>query len=201
MKIRFGLSLVALSVSALVAAACTTPPPTTTTTTTVPEAAMLAVAYSNLDGVDGYDPSGSDVLIAKLVDTDLDGAVSVGDTIETDRFPRNLSASNFAPFLVTTRTLYSVGSVSAGLIEVFDSPAGGFSSLQRFVWESRSSVERYSEERGPNFSLWLDRLTGEDSIDRYVIDPESPSRPDSILTDAITVRLSDDQFIDVDIFI
>ncbi len=35
--------------------------------------ATLAVAYSNLDGIDGYDDSGTDVLIAKLVDTNLDG--------------------------------------------------------------------------------------------------------------------------------
>ena len=37
---------------------CTPPPP--------PSGALLAVAYSNVDGIDGFDPSGGDVLIAKL---------------------------------------------------------------------------------------------------------------------------------------
>ena len=67
--------------------------------------ATLAVAYSNLDGINGYDSAGSDVPIAKLVDTNDDGVVSVGDTIETDQYPPDFdtAAVGGLPNTVTRR--------------------------------------------------------------------------------------------------
>lgn len=62
-----------------VAVGCTFPPP--------PGATVLAIAYTNVDGVKGFDESRGAVLIAKLVDTNGDGAASAGDTVITNQYP------------------------------------------------------------------------------------------------------------------
>ncbi len=65
----------------------------------VPVPADLVVAYSDIDGKAGY--TDGDVLIAKIVDTNLDGVVSQGDTIKMDKFPKELwpgTPSKPAPF-------------------------------------------------------------------------------------------------------
>ncbi len=94
---------------------CTPPPP--------PSGALLAVAYSNVDGIDGFDPSGGDVLIAKLLDSNADGAPSAGDTVVTNRYPLNADATQFAAFRTTTHPVADVvtttnGSPSSAFIKV-----------------------------------------------------------------------------------
>lgn len=66
---------------------------------------VFAIAWSNLDGVAGYQSGGTDVLIAKLVDTNGDGVVSVGDTVVGGRYPLDHAASAFGTFGVPSDTV------------------------------------------------------------------------------------------------
>ena len=47
----------------------------------MPRDSLLAVAFTDLNGNDKYNP-GKDALIAAIVDTNNDNTVSVGDTIK-----------------------------------------------------------------------------------------------------------------------
>ena len=101
--------------------------------------ATLAVAYSNLDGIDGYDPNGTDILIAKLVDTNSDGEVSVDDTVTTNQYPLDLDATAFGAFQVTTHVVSALGAVNPTDVAV--DGAGG----ARFVFISQPGLEGYVE--------------------------------------------------------
>jgi len=63
-------------------------------------AALLAVAYTNFDGVAGYDPMAGDQLIIGLRDTNGDGTVSVGDQLEFGLYP-TLDPQNPGQFIYT----------------------------------------------------------------------------------------------------
>ena len=52
----------------------------------MPRDNLLAVAFTDLNGNDKYNP-GKDALIAAIVDTNNDNTVSVGDTIEWGTYP------------------------------------------------------------------------------------------------------------------
>ena len=56
---------------------------------------ILAIAYIN-DGTDGYQPE-SDVLIAKIEDTDGSGNVTVNDTLVTDNHAKNFGVTASSP--------------------------------------------------------------------------------------------------------
>ena len=87
-----------IAVVAVVGIGCTPPPDGST---------VLAVAYTNVDGIDGYDET-ADVLIAKLIDSNEDGIVSVGDTAVTGRYPLDSDATSFGTFQTTTHTVTGV---------------------------------------------------------------------------------------------
>ena len=52
----------------------------------MPKSDLLAVAFTDVNGNDKYN-AGKDTLIAALVDTNKDGVVSVGDTIQWGEIP------------------------------------------------------------------------------------------------------------------
>lgn len=56
---------------------------------------VLAIAYSDLDGTDGYDVSSADVFISRLDDTNGDGVPSAGDTITLGQNPLNFDETAF----------------------------------------------------------------------------------------------------------
>jgi hypothetical protein len=202
--------------------ACTPPPTgggsttttstttTSTTTTTIPAShQMLAVAYSNLDGVDGYDPAGSDVLIAKLVDTNDDGVPSVGDTVVADRYPVDFDASAFGRFRATTHTVTSIliDCCAASLYGDIDGGAGepGGGTFQ-FIAEPGTVDPRSLQE---SFSLCASSAcagfadSGYYSYQLVVADPGAPGDPDTVVprnqVDPRTgVGVGDDAFVDAD---
>ena len=102
MRRVLGILIVAVAV---VGVGCTPPPGGT----------ILAVAYTNVDGVAGYDVA-ADVLIAKLVDTNADGVVSVGDTVVTDQYPLDSDASRFGTFQNTSHAVTSVTNATSDQI-------------------------------------------------------------------------------------
>ena len=153
---------------------------------------LLAVAYSNLDGINGYDPTGTDVLIAKLVDTSGDGLASAGDTVVTSQYPLDFGATGFGSFTVASHgvTAVSIGSSDDVVIE-----AGAGS----FVWRKAPAYayEQFTENGVVNLGDFLNS-TGNDLL--LATANLGVSQPDT--TVAVTqVSPTDDPFIDVDIFV
>jgi hypothetical protein len=188
-------------VDALGAVAATDCPPGTTTDAAGSTSSsdcvesLLAVAYSNLDGIDGYDPTAGDVLIAKLVDTNLDGVVSVGDEVVTDRFPLDFDASAFGSFQNTSHAVDAVDQSQAGSIKVLDA-TGSF-----YYWEHNvdPSTERYIEsDPAGTFKLVLGEQSTQptDWLRAY---SDAPSAPDPELGQLTRSSTTDDPFVDVDL--
>jgi hypothetical protein len=79
---------------------------------------LFAVAFSDANGNHTYE-SGTDRLIAALIDTNLDGDVSVGDTVETDAFPLTFDPVNdFGAFTVKSATVTDVTGFTSGSVQV-----------------------------------------------------------------------------------
>ncbi len=172
-------SVVALSAAAVLLIGCVPPSPTpvttsttssttstwtpTTTTTLISQPGLLAVAYSNVDGVAGFAPDAGDVLIARLDDTNTDGQPSVGDTVTLGHYPINFSTTTYGTFrdqhLVVTRVDTSdldndgrVTDIQAwvsadGWVDIFDRTstegAGGYNS--NGIWHAYDSFEGSEE--------------------------------------------------------
>jgi hypothetical protein len=97
----------------------------------------LAVAWTDLNGDHTYEAA-TDSLIAKLVDTNGDRVPSAGDTITTNRFPRDHGATAFEPATVTTFGVTSVPIADSG--QIVAATAAGL-----FDWESPGDLEQYQE--------------------------------------------------------
>ena len=79
---------------------------------------MFAVAFSDTNGNHVYD-GGIDRLIAALIDTNEDGDVTVGDTVETDAFPLTFDPVNeFGAFTVKSAPVTSVAGFTSGSVQV-----------------------------------------------------------------------------------
>lgn len=79
---------------------------------------LFAVAFSDTNGNHSYEV-GTDRLIAALIDTNLDGTVSVGDTIETDTFPLSFDpVAEFGAFTTKSATVTSVTGFTSGSVQV-----------------------------------------------------------------------------------
>ena len=150
---------------------------------------ILAVAYSDIDGLDGY--STGDVLIAKLVDTAHDGVPSVGDTIAMGRYPLDFAASAFGDFGITSHVVTSVF-VTSGLAEVTSAEG----DHQWWI----APMERYDEGSDTAFVQIddaSDGYTGTASMPR----PGVPANPQTVVNpDPPLLRPNntvDDAFIDV----
>jgi hypothetical protein len=182
-----------VTVAGIVAAGCVTPPPPD------PEPETLAVAYSNLDGVDGYDPGGADVLISKLVDSNADGVVSAGDRAVMNDYPLDYGAASFGSFSVTSHEVNS-GLTSPTYVQV-EVDAG------RLRWfNSVGLVPDYMSEQYDEYDTSLStRLDIRDSIgfpgDRISVNTDAPSLPLTGMNLGIPTNEVDNAFIDVDLFL
>ena len=103
----------------------------------IPLTGILAVAYSDVDGVVGY--STGDVLIAMLVDANGDLVPSAGDTVIMGRYPTNLDATAFGDWGVVSHAVASIDIQTATQIKMLDSGAG------TFAWIRDASREAYGE--------------------------------------------------------
>jgi uncharacterized repeat protein (TIGR01451 family) len=151
---------------------------------------VIALAFTNLDGEPGYNP-GEDVLIAELVDTDLSGSASAGDTVITNQYPTSLSAPfSFGNFTVTSHTLTSASATSS-LVSV-SGPDG------TFKWHSDNGFEGYEEyilDSSTNFAGFLDNARP--GVDEIGVDTTSPSQPDTAVPVDLNGFEADDPFVDV----
>jgi hypothetical protein len=162
---------------------------------------LLAVAYSNLDGIPGFNPV-TDVLIAKFVDVNGDGMPSDNDKVVTYQYPEDLGASSFGFFGVGEHVLSSVTSPSAtsAKVEVTSTEDG---VIFEFRFESSSHCESYTEGAvvAEAFTFFEDCTSGSDPLetDSLETDSDSPSEPGTVLFDDVFAG-GDAPFIDVDIF-
>ena len=163
--------------------------------------ALLAVAYTNVDGEDGYNPD-VDVLIARFEDIDDDGVPSVGDIIRTNRYPIDFNdLTGAGTFGVTQHTItddfhviYSTVSLDLILTETDT----GTDQVFRWTTNTEGTTELYQEvSYGAEFTLFRDAINV--SVDLRRVNPVSPSQPDAAAGMENLLRPSDDPFIDVDI--
>ncbi|MFV0316857.1 MAG: hypothetical protein ACK5O2_07830 [Microthrixaceae bacterium] len=172
----------------------------------MPDPATIAVAYSNLDGEPGFD-EGADRYIAKLVDTDLDRQVSVGDTITFGAYPLDFGATSFGELSGGDITVTKVVFRYSGWITV---EAAGF----LYGWNADPGGEAFGEGRivanGPNEPTLQIREMFQPVIN-CVMQPcptddllnvdsgASPSAPSLAVRSNRFANDTDDAFIDVDI--
>lgn len=155
---------------------------------------VFAIAYSNLNGVAGYQSGSADVLIAALLDEDENGVVSIGDKIITSQFPNNFSATSFTGVRVSEHIITGLPLVSALQINV--TAAGNFT----FNFQSLPNIsQQYRENNGFN-QVDIYDSTGASFNDAIDINTSAPSQPTSTTARmTINQRSTDDNFIDVDI--
>jgi hypothetical protein len=153
-----------------------------------PAPKTLAVAYSDL--VADHQFGAGDVLIAKLVDTSLDGVPSVGDTIEMDQYPTWYSASTFYDWGRKSHPVTYVVTATGTMLDV-DTLIG------RHQWEKSPTLEKYKEYSGSSISLLQDALPG-GTTDSIQTTPGSPSEP-PYGVGMSRADSTDDRFINVDL--
>ena len=173
---------------------------------------FLVVAYINEDNVDGYGPA--DTLIAGVHDTNQDGLVSAGDTVETNEFPMDSLASTRTLAQTNMYTINNVVEASDDHVSVNTIFVNNL-DFRVFNFRTRigqSRYEQYSEvsvvdgvtaTSGPELTtLLMDPSTGGDY---FLIDPASPSTP--LIQDVYefwdgsAAAQGDSPFLDVDILI
>lgn len=160
---------------------------------------VLAVAYSNLDGVDGFH-AGQDMLIARLVDTNRDGAASAGDTVELGRYPTDLAASGFGNFANTKFVATSVTFLDPNQVVV------NIGADHAFIWASFSPGldafgEGWNQTTVPEDHLVEDWHFPSTNLDNIEVFSSSPSGPDTAVPYTALSSATDDPFIDVDIYV
>ncbi len=144
---------------------------------------IFAIAYTNVDGVDGFDESAGDVLIAKWVDGPVaspDGAIGAGDVIVTNKYPRDVfTTTNFGDFTVSNHVIATVTSMVPG-----ESLTGRSAINELFAFVGDSNRDAYIERTVPNTAYQPTGTTIEDrrspgfGIDTVHVGPDSPSEPE-----------------------
>jgi hypothetical protein len=160
----------------------------------------LALAYVNLDGIDGYS-SADDVLIAGLFDTDRDGVPSVGDRVVYGTYPTSFGT----PPSTAEFGLSQVGVVTSVLIDTSNRTFVQ-SGSSRYQWEHSTEREHFSEFFGTRAGVeihiidWLLLDINGSASDHIEVAPSSAGLPTGF-TGTITEgpRPSDNVHIDVDI--
>ena len=156
-----------------------------------PAPKTLAIAYSDLDRSGAY--STGDVLIAKLVDANGDGAVGLGDTIEMGKYPTSLTPTmaDFVDWGVKGHAVKSLEELTGTHVFVRTTMD------ELFKWHKNPGWENFGEEGSAGFSTIQDGLNGT-AQDVIFMQPTSPSAPGAF-TGPEPVNTTDDRLVDVDL--
>lgn len=172
---------------------------------------LLAVAYTNRDGIDGFDPS-ADVFIAGLFDTNSDATASAGDTLRLESFPLDLSnpAANMGEFLLKDFTVISpvtlgyfdnqertitgnaVASDGDAFLFHFTAPTATSLLREAFVMQNDELTAR---------AVLLDNANSLNQDGVYVAGGFADPQTQTNLLDIYPTSIGDRPFLDVDIFI
>ena len=173
------------AVAGLLAAGCAEPPPPP------PPPDTLAVAYANIDGVDGYDDSGTDVLISKLVDTNGDEVPSAGDTVVLGRYPIDYGATAFGTFDDPVHTVTDV----IFLTDQF----GASVDIGQFIWANSANGEVAAGVGAAPWNAVDSKVEG--STEQLTVQLGAPGSPDTAVPKQDRRATgTDDSFVDVDFF-
>lgn len=170
-------------------------------TLTVPGPHVFARAFSNVDGIAGFNSIG-DVLIAELVDGNGNDLLDGGDLVRTYTYPTNLAMTTFASFGVTSHVVVSVTTATSTSVQVM-------SATGTFVWRIAVSGTGLPEVFG-------EVVTADDSLHAAFVDgrgggslPEfcnildvttgSPSQPQTSAAETACGDTTDQPFLDVGI--
>lgn len=164
-------------------------------------AKVLAIAYTDLDRVAGFDPA-HDVLIAKLVDTDGNGA-DAGDRVVMGYYPTEFDPawpSDFGEWATKTHTV-DYASAAPTDVQVHDASGAMFRWLSNYA--GTEAYEEHAVGSGPQAFIGdfvaCPTVGGTDMI---WVQSGSPSMADQAVTriDSAPVnRCSDGWFVDVEI--
>ncbi len=168
----------------------------------VPEPPTLVIAYSDVDNDHAYDVG--DVMISKIVDTDGNGDVSVGDTIKMGQYPTHPGVikpaklrSQFEDWKVKSHVVDTVVPDAANVVNVTTASGG------KFIWVKATATDAdlYLEELGSVLTVLIDDIEADenDESDLVHVDPGSPSQPTSDL-ESYGPGKGDDGFIDVEMY-
>jgi hypothetical protein len=156
---------------------------------------LLAVAFTDVNGNDKYNPH-KDTLIAALVDTNHDGIVSAGDTIQFGSYPSVVGGTYTGDDYVITGT---------DTITVTDSSVRVDTGQQAVSWSANLDQEVFSTTvvGSTQFETFL-----RDGIDASVPDDEIQARsipgglaqPDTFVVE-LADRPGDQPFLDVLFFL
>lgn len=156
---------------------------------------VFAVAFSNLDGQAGYDPTG-DVLIAKWVDGPVgapDGLIGAGDVIEVNQLPTNFDASTFSGVGLREHVLAGPSTIRSGYLS--SQTAGG--QLFEFADGTDVSVQRQLYLEVDDSGTQQARIADAPSGNIIFIQAGSPSSPGDLANLFDADGGVDDAFIDV----
>jgi hypothetical protein len=158
----------------------------------VPAPKVLALAFTDLDGVPGF--GSGDVLIAKLLDTSGDELPSVGDTVRMGSYPTSLTPgpADFADWGLTSHVVTGIGSRPPAVWVEVETGAGSHHWVN--VGDDESYWEETKEHDSGAFFRDSARLSDRDNVHVQAGSPSNPTVPvESVNQD----RPSDDAFIDV----
>jgi hypothetical protein len=159
----------------------------------------LAIAYTNLDGVNGFGEG--DQLIAKVVDTDGNGP-DAGDRVIMGKYPLSLSAPfSFGNWGVKSHEVTTVVHSSGDYIDLRSANAAF--NFYHLVFPG-GTVEQYDERTNSHpypRSTFRDFGLAGPAKDTFSVLTGAPSLPATPNDAEIELdRPTDDPFIDVDIF-
>lgn len=152
---------------------------------------VFAIAFSDLNGQEGFQEGTSDVMIAKLVDENNDNIISPGDNVIVNKYPTDLSASQFDDFTIKKHTVATVVMNTQAQINLQNSIG------DTFIWTKLSDREQYREisRSGLNTDIFDNISTG--FSDKVETRP-TQSQPQTTLFSA-GVSNVDNTFLDVEI--
>jgi hypothetical protein len=173
-------------------------------------APLLAVAFTDVDGNHTYEPN-KDLLISALRDTNNDGTVSAGDTIQWGTYPTSFDGS-------TPRGTYTSADVtiSFGIVENAGASAAiaAFTETGLVIWNDQFFFDDFGNsipqnqvfETGNSIfdidSLLLDGFPAPNG-DTISVQPviQGPGQPDTVVVLGNSAATANDGWLEVAIFV
>lgn len=158
---------------------------------------ILAIAYANLDGTDGYD-AGQDVLIAEFVDDDGSPGPNAGDHIVMGQYPTKFTPTapaDFADFGVRRHLVTGVDAHNPGVLQATSSQ-GVYAWLRQTSIGQGRELEGYGEVVNQAEVVRLTDGLGFRAFDVLTIGLDAPSQP-TVVVEAERANPGDDAFLNV----
>lgn len=156
---------------------------TASTTFRIAAPRAFARAWSNLDGIEGYQADGDDVLIADVVDSNGSGTIDKGDTVRTYAYPLDLDASSFAASQRQTHVITDILDADATLLSV-QSLVPGTEDIDQLEFQADLDVDQYYENAAHGAAVLLADAPSTDlsNCGQVLVEPRTPGLPDVTTT-------------------